>query len=102
MPSGTSQAGDQQASPITAVNPDAPGNAISSEGQTVAVEGTELLDDGSTALDLAVSPADTTMLDAKAEGKWPRGFTHEEQLFRAKWGWSAFDQAQKIAAESRP
>ena len=28
-----------------------------------------------------------------------RGFTHEEELFRTKWGWAAFDQVQKTLRE---
>ncbi len=28
------------------------------------------------------------------------GFTREEELFRAKWGWEAYDQALKFAAEA--
>lgn len=29
------------------------------------------------------------------------GLTYEQELFRTKWGWRAFDQAQRVAAELR-
>lgn len=29
-----------------------------------------------------------------------RGFTLEEELFRAKWGWVAYDQVKRVASES--
>jgi hypothetical protein len=96
-PIGTTQSNAPQGSLSTEVNPNAPGNSISSSGQTVAVEGAELLEDGSTALDLAVTPS------ASPSGtRVRRGFTYEEELFRTKWGWAAYAEAQKVAAESQP
>ncbi|MES2705641.1 MAG: hypothetical protein V4726_03465 [Verrucomicrobiota bacterium] len=28
------------------------------------------------------------------------GFTHEEELFRTRWGWAAFDDVQRAAFEA--
>lgn len=54
------------------------------------------------------NPDDLAMLEAAptAEpssampGGFSYGLTHEQELFRTKWGWAAFDQAQKALSEA--
>ncbi len=86
-------------SPFTyEVNPDAPGNFMTSNGQKVAVEAAEPLPDGSTAMDIVVTPGDFLTKETDLSiGQ--RGFTPEEERFRTKWGWAAFDKAKKLATE---
>ncbi len=94
------------AAPITfrTIDPTQPGNSFAESGVRVAVEGQQQGGEAA-ALDITLS------LDAEAadqettEAAAPRisshnpyrrgGFTREEELFRAKWGWAAFDRVQR-------
>jgi hypothetical protein len=93
---------------IVTVKGDAPGNSMVVSGQRVAVERTSLTEENETAMELTISSATSPQNQATssthppstftgaAPGKFKvRGFTYEEELFRTKWGWTAFDQAQR-------
>jgi hypothetical protein len=91
------------------VNPDAPGNSIIANAQRVTVEKTTLTDKNETALDLSITSESSlarndagtansaTGVDSYSHAMKVRGFTYEEELFRTKWGWAAFDQAGRAA-----
>lgn len=66
-------------------------------------------ENGPETLELVLSPASAggSMASMSAPSTAPvvrsrlrSGFTREEELFRAKWGWEAYDQALKFAAEA--
>lgn len=66
-------------------------------------------DDGSEVLELVLSPAPAgrSMAAMHASSTAPavntqmrHGSTSDEELFRTKWGWEAYDQALKFAAEA--
>jgi hypothetical protein len=44
-----------------------------------------------------VDPADATNDGPHLVGT--SGFTYEQELFRTKWGWAAYDQVQKVLRE---
>lgn len=78
------------------IDPAAPGNYLQSEGQRVAVESVDVQSDDPSALNLIVTPDETPA----SPGKSRNGFSYEEELFRMKWGISAFQQAQTFARET--
>ncbi|MCE9586909.1 MAG: hypothetical protein K8R57_01170 [Verrucomicrobia bacterium] len=66
-------------------------------------------DNGPESLELVLSPSSAggsvATLPAPSTAPVVRsrlrsGFTREEELFRAKWGWEAYDQALKFVAEA--
>ena len=73
------------------VDPGAPGNTLTAHGQTLTVQAYEVTETGN-ALSVETTPASNNKLPNS------RGFTLEEELFRAKWGWQTFNQAQQTAA----
>jgi len=66
-----------------------PGNTLSTEGFLVSVESYQSTPEGEE-LQVHLSPSQTA---ASSGG----GFTLEEEQFRTKWGWAAFDQVQRTA-----
>jgi len=81
-----------------AMDPSAAGNSLTSGGQQVSVESIQQTPDG-TNLDLAISPA---AISSANLSQGVRGFTHEQELFRMKWGWENYDLAQRAAREVSP
>jgi hypothetical protein len=81
-------------------------------GATVSITSSApigLDENGPETLELVLSPASAggSMASMSAPSTAPvvrsrlrSGFTREEELFRAKWGWEAYDQALKFAAEA--
>jgi len=109
-----------QAVPTIPVNPHLPSNHFWAGNQQVAVQGYEPAGPGrGLALDLSLTPASAgpsttqTAASSAATGtaasgtgqasdttptaRLQRGLTYEEQLFRSKWGWSAYAAAQRMA-----
>jgi hypothetical protein len=94
------------------VNPVALGNSFSHDGQRISVAGVSHSADGEVAgVDLQSAPesAATAQDQQQASNKKPNasrqkssnspykwGLTYEEELFRTKWGWDAFAQAQSL------
>jgi hypothetical protein len=92
----------------------APGNYVISNGQRVAVESTGPSPEGNPnkQLNVVITP-EPSASEAPASGKVPMAnstlpdsgasanelFTHDQELFRAKWGWAAYDQARRTAWE---
>lgn len=72
----------------------APGDSFAQNGQRITVEETETLPDGEEVLNVSVTDDEgpRTAFSSKT------GFTREQELFRTKWGWEAFDQAGRNAA----
>lgn len=102
------------------IDPNAPGNSFSVGSQLVSVEGVQT-SPGTTALDVGISgsvngtsslsatrdsktappsPASYSGLPSYRRSQLTGGFTYEEELFRSKWGWNAFNEAQKTALQS--
>jgi hypothetical protein len=94
------------------VNPVALGNSFSHDGQRISVAGVSHSADGEVAgVDLQSAPesAAAAQNQQQASNKKPSagrqkssnspykwGLTYEEELFRTKWGWDAFAQAQSL------
>ena len=78
-------------SDLITVNPDAPGNRLTTDEQTITVEAYQPVPAGNE-LTIHITPS-----SQGARSDFRSGFTHEEEQFRAKWGWAAFDQTQRIA-----
>lgn len=101
---------------FSGVNPSAPGNSLTDHGVRVAVEGRVTNADGTEReLELSVGPDHQSDAGGKAETRHTAsgqaknslvaGFSPEDALFRAKWGWSAYNlakQAARDAAETSP
>lgn len=83
------------------IDPDGEGNNFVSNGQRVALESIEYLPDDQVALDISVTPA-AGAAESKSSGTFKTGFSQEQELFRTRWGWQSFDQAQATAAENTP
>lgn len=102
FPSGseavTPVAGPAPASLTGDIDPSDPGNSFAANGQRVSVENAETLPNGDQAMDFSVAP-DEASLSKDSSGEWSTGFTYEQELFRAKWGWAAFSEAQRAAWE---
>lgn len=100
---------------VQKVDAAAPGNAFSTSGQRVAVDGVDRAT-GFRALDVAISeigegesvasPArggtgsDPSGGSSRSRGEFGTGFTYEEELFRSKWGWEAFNEARRAAVQA--
>ncbi len=89
---------------VTIVDPSLPGNFLVANGQQVSIQ--QMITGGPVkgmALDVVVTSVAEE--DASAQSKphavpdqtsLPRaGFTYEQQLFRSKWGWAAYDAANR-------
>lgn len=70
---------------------DAPGNTLLTEDYLVSVKSYRSTPEGNE-LTVHLTPSQTT--SAVTFGS---GFTLEEEQFRTKWGWAAFDQVQRTA-----
>lgn len=68
------------------------GNQLRSNGYRIEVEAAQTQEDGSSALELAISPDESA-----TPQRTHRGYTHEEEMFRLKWGVRAYQQAQALA-----
>ncbi len=82
------------------VTPDGSGNSFTDRGQKVAVADAPAAADGSTSEDLnvIVTPdPNSTATDSSSSGGRPVAFTRDQDLFRAKWGWGAYGEAQRVA-----
>ena len=100
------------------VDPVSPGNTLSVREQQVSVQSYQKTTQGN-ALSVLVIPKQSPSTESSVnqtpesevfESEPPSavalqqvsrpsiGFTHEEELFRAKWGWNAFAQVQREAA----
>lgn len=79
----------------TLLDPSAAGNTLTVGGQQIAVESIQQTPDGPN-LDLAITPADGSSTNYPQIN---RGFTHEQELFRMKWGWVNYDLATRAAKE---
>jgi biotin carboxyl carrier protein len=94
---------------LTAVDSALPGNFLVANGQRVSIQ--QVVTGGTTggrALDVAITPvADAAKTSASGQGESDMapnqtggtraGFTYEQQLFRSKWGWAAYDAANRAA-----
>jgi hypothetical protein len=85
-------------------DPDSPGNFLTFAGRRVAVESWSPHPAGPS-LDLLITaggePAAAvfSLTTARAERNSRPGLTYEQELFRTKWGWAAFEQVQRAARE---
>ncbi|MEI6323239.1 MAG: hypothetical protein WCP60_09075 [bacterium] len=77
----------------TPLDPSAPGNSITADGNLVSVDGVQQ-SSSSSDLSLAVSPGSGS--STKTSGHTRSG-PSEDELFRGKWGWAAYDLAKRIA-----
>jgi hypothetical protein len=122
--STTSLAGiETPSTQVTRIDYSSPGNSVAFNGQRVAIKSTEHnSNDTGDALNLVAvaeppqnSPAasaDDTSQSTPSSKKASlsngsilttanqSGFTYEEELFRSKWGWDAFNEARKFARET--
>lgn len=94
---------------VTVVDSNLPGNFLVANGQQVSIQ--QVVTGGTTggrALDVAITPvADAAKTTASGQseadmapnqtGGTRAGFTYEQQLFRSKWGWAAYDAANRAA-----
>lgn len=81
------------------VQPDGSGNSFTDKGQKVAVADAAAADGSATGdLNVIVSPdPNATSTDSSSTGEKAAAFTHDQDLFRAKWGWGAYGEAQRAA-----
>ncbi|MDB6153470.1 MAG: hypothetical protein JWL90_1923 [Chthoniobacteraceae bacterium] len=97
--------------PAVAVDPTAPGTSMAVGGNRVTVENVVLSPEGkNVGLDLVIEPesaqvsaevsAGSSLKRWRERNKKTGGFTEEEALFRMRWGWEAFAQAERNAAET--
>ncbi len=90
---------------VVEVDPALPGHTISGSGLSVQVERSYPPSGGTgtgAELDVLITPAvggaaSQAPLWTEAYSRVGRGFTEEERLFRAKWGWAAYDAALRLA-----
>jgi hypothetical protein len=82
----------------TPVNVNAPGNSLASGSSRVGVDSVEPMADGSMALGLIVAPSSES--PPAKNSVLAGGFTLEEEIFRARWGWSGYEEAGKLARDA--
>lgn len=80
------------------INPQAEGNNFAADGKRVALEEVEYLSDEEVALNFSVTPENEPS-EKTAAGKLHAGLTYEQELFRTRWGWQAFSEAQTSARD---
>ncbi|MEI8038276.1 MAG: hypothetical protein WCJ14_07780 [Verrucomicrobiota bacterium] len=89
--------------PWVAANPAAPGHQLAYQGREASIEAYQARPAShSVALSVVISAAPPTEATSIAPASQPAvtthapaaGWTYEQQLFRTKWGWLAFDQMQ--------
>jgi len=91
-----------------AVHPASPGATLLVQNQQVTVDGyLPLPKSTGSALSVEITPvpneptsSDTTNISAANPRKRSAGLTYEEQLFRARWGWAAYDSVRRAAMEN--
>lgn len=83
------------------LDPNAPGNSVALGNVRVSVEAYTVAED-EVALDMVIEKAAGGAPATFNRSTDPRqlleGFSYEEELFRMKWGWAAFDTTRRIAA----
>ncbi|MDB6007305.1 MAG: hypothetical protein JWR15_4292 [Prosthecobacter sp.] len=94
---------------VMVVDPDLPGNFLVANGLRVAIQQKVTGSNGSgVALDVVITPVvDTVGTSPSAQdgsdvaqnqtGRGRTGFTYEQELFRSKWGWAAYNAANRGA-----
>lgn len=86
---------------VTAVDPALAGNFLVVNGQRVAIQQSlTSVGAGGTALDVVITPEAEAVVQNESDAVQSptgRGFTYEEELFRSKWGWAAYDAASRAA-----
>lgn len=95
-----------QSSPVTISIPAGPGNSITYRGQQAAITSARTATDSEPAsLDASVTPAagpasnsSTAQTGNSPEAASNSSMPFDDQLFRTKWGWEAYDQARKAAS----
>lgn len=99
-----------EAEPFRAVDPVQPGNSLPLAGGRVFIESHRAAAAGTTSPELEVSfskdaPASsdgqsqTSPSAARQRADLRPGLTYEQELFRTKWGWVAFDLSQRAGSE---
>jgi hypothetical protein len=84
----------------TPVDANAPGNSFASGNSRVGVDFVDPRADGSMVLDLIVVPSsEAPPAKTSRRSVVAGGFTLEEELFRARWGWGAYEEAAKLATD---
>jgi hypothetical protein len=76
-------------------DPLSPGNTLTLNGLRVGIERATFSTDG-TALDVVFTPAPGGSDPGEII---PSGLTYEQELFRTKWGWAAFEHVQRAARD---
>lgn len=87
--------------------PNAMGAPVGNSASTVVTSGTSATGNGATPYNQNTSNQTTPTANQSANSSIGRTarrgvFTYEQELFRAKWGWQAFNAAQTAAATSAP
>lgn len=99
-----------EAEPFRAVDPVQPGNSLPVAGGRVFIESHRAAAAGTTSPELEVSfskdaPASsdgqlqTSPSAARQRADIRPGLTYEQELFRTKWGWVAYDLSQRAGSE---
>ncbi len=84
--------------PVIPADPSATGNQLVAHDLLVEVTGSETTPEGiSLHVELSDLPAPRPPTFDWSKGN---GFTIEEELFRAKWGWEAYDRVQRAAFQA--
>jgi hypothetical protein len=85
-----------------------PGATLFFSGREAVIAATKPVPDaGNPSLSININPAIETPVATQPEETasyqrrpvMHRGFTYEEEIFRTKWGWAAYDQVQKVLRE---
>lgn len=100
--------------PLLSIDPSLPGNSLPLKSGRLFVEAFRAVP-GAASPELQVSLSQNTTPASPAEQPAPdiassttvvpvaaaerQGLTYEQELFRTKWGWVAFDQAQRAGSE---
>lgn len=93
-------------SPVAISIPSGPGNSITYRGQQAAITASRAATDSAPAsLDASVTPAteqspssSTTQAGTSPGAVSGSSMPFDDQLFRTKWGWEAYDQARRAAS----
>ena len=76
---------------LVTMNPETPGNRLTTSDHSITVESYQPVPAGNE-LNILITPSGETP-SVHLNG----GFTPEEEQFRTKWGWAAYDQVQRTA-----
>ncbi len=94
-PSSPAVLSSAAAAPVPA-NPADKGNHFTAHGQRIEVTASEPSADGPI---LHIQLTETSRTSSAHPSDQRLGFTLEEELFRTKWGWEAFDRVQRAALQ---